>query len=55
MKTIIQLDYQFTYHWKHIPSGKTGQRTRLFISYEHFLESLNTWNRVGSSEWLYWR
>lgn len=47
-------NYTFTYKWKHIPTGMTGERTKMFMSYEHFLESINDWNRVGSGQWLYW-
>ena len=45
-------NYEFTYKWKHIPTGKTGERKRIFVSYEQFLESINSWNRIGQGEWL---
>jgi hypothetical protein len=51
----LYFDYQFTYNWKHIPSGKQGTRTKHFVSYEAFLDAINDWNRVGGGDWLYWR
>lgn len=48
-------DYTFTYHWKHIPTGKKGVVTKTFISYEDFIDSINKWNIIGDGTWIYWR
>ena len=48
---------EYTYHWLHIPTGKTGTTTAEFSSRSDLLENLNYWNQSCSpnrKEWKYW-
>jgi hypothetical protein len=44
---------RFKYYWHHIPTGKTGESEQEFHNYRDFLEKLNTWNRIGNGDWMY--
>ncbi len=47
-------EFVFTYKWKHFPTGLSGERTRIFISYTDFLEHLVKWNQQGKGFYVYW-
>ena len=44
----------FTYHWLHIPTGKTGLSTGQFENRLEFLKFLNRCNSQSAGTWQYW-
>jgi len=46
--------YEFTYHWLHIPTGKTGVTTQEFFDRDDLLVKLNRWNGQLPGTWQYW-
>ena len=52
------MNEKWTYHWLHIPSGKTGIETVLVSDLVEKYKSLNhalaNWNRLGTTVWKYW-
>lgn len=52
------MEREFTYHWRHLGSGKEGTKTITCLTEEEFLRLLGDWNRVGATmtqhQWQYW-
>lgn len=44
--------YEATYRWLHLETGKTGETKQRFVSRRHFLELLDLWNQ--DARWKYW-
>lgn len=44
----------YTYKWKHIPTGISGERTIICNNVIEFYEKINKWNLIGDSTWKYW-
>lgn len=53
-KTMVpdNLMMKLSYHWLHIPTGKTGVSTQRFTDRGDFLRKLANWNR--DPRWKYW-
>lgn len=43
---------EYYYRWLHVPTGKSGVRSRAFVSRKAFLDALVKWNRMDS-RWIY--